>query len=69
MSTLREVSHIANFNGQNFLLWKFGCWLLLEQHQLVKILNGQERFPAEIIREGVVTNTEARTRCGKKEMF
>ena len=48
MSTLREVSHIAKFNGQNFPLWKFGCWLLLEQHQLVKIVNGQERFPAEV---------------------
>ncbi|EFX64403.1 hypothetical protein DAPPUDRAFT_334238, partial [Daphnia pulex] len=62
MSTLREVSHIAKFNGQNFPLWKFGCWLLLEQHQLVKIVNGQERLPAETLNaDRVVTNAEQKS--------
>ena len=37
-STLREVNHIAKFNGTNFSLWKFGTWLLLEQHNLVGIV-------------------------------
>jgi hypothetical protein len=47
-SSFREVSHIAKFNGRNFSLWKFGCWLLLEQHNLVGIVNGEELFPAEV---------------------
>ena len=48
-SSFREVSHIAKFNGKNFSLWKFGCWLLLEQHNLVGIVNGDEPFPAEVL--------------------
>ena len=40
--SLRDVNHIAKFNGRNFSLWKFGCWLLLEQYNLVKIVNGEE---------------------------
>jgi hypothetical protein len=47
-STLREVSHIAKFNGTNFSLWKFGTWLLLEQHNLVGIVNGEELYPEEV---------------------
>jgi hypothetical protein len=47
-SSFREVSHIAKFNGKNFSLWKFGCWLLLEQHNLVGIVNGEEPFPDEV---------------------
>ena len=52
----RDVSHIAKFNGQNFALWKFGCWLLLEQHNLVKVVTGEDKMPAEIIVDGVITN-------------
>ena len=45
---MRDVGHIAKFNGQNFSLWKFGCWLLLEQHNLVKVVNGEEPIPVEV---------------------
>ncbi|EFX63412.1 hypothetical protein DAPPUDRAFT_335496 [Daphnia pulex] len=70
MSTLREVSHIAKFNGQNFPLWKFGCWLLLEQHQLVKIVNGQERLPVETLNaDRVVTNAEVRARWQERDIL
>ena len=49
MTTMtRDVSHIAKFNGQNFALWKFGCWLLLEQHNLVKSVTGEDEMPAEV---------------------
>jgi hypothetical protein len=48
MNTTRDVGHIVKFNGQNFPLWKFGFWILLEQHELVKIVNGEETLPAEV---------------------
>ncbi|XP_046462670.1 uncharacterized protein LOC124208838 [Daphnia pulex] len=58
-SSFREVSHIAKFNGNNFSLWKFGCWLLLEQHNLVGIVNGDELYPAENINpEGEIVNEQ-----------
>ena len=47
-STLREVSHIAKCNGNNFTLWKFGTWLLLEHYNLVGIVDGQEPYPVEV---------------------
>jgi hypothetical protein len=50
MSTTRDVSHIVKFNGQNFPLWKFGFWILLEQHDLVKVVNGEETKPAEVLK-------------------
>ena len=47
-SPTREVSHVVKFNGKNFPLWKFGCWLKLEQHNLVNIVNGTEELPEEV---------------------
>ncbi|EFX69717.1 hypothetical protein DAPPUDRAFT_328780 [Daphnia pulex] len=55
-NTTRDVGHIVKFNGQIFPLWKFGFWILLEQHDLVKIVNGEEALPAEALVEQVVTN-------------
>ena len=49
MSKLKDAAHIAKFDGSNFSLWKFGCWLLLEQHDLVKVVEGQELLPVEVI--------------------
>jgi hypothetical protein len=47
-SPTREVSHVVKFNGKNFPLLKFGCWLKLEQHNLVNIVNGTEELPEEV---------------------
>jgi hypothetical protein len=47
-NTTRDVGHIVKFNDQNFPLWKFGFWILLEQHDLVKIVNGETALPAEV---------------------
>ncbi|EFX75146.1 hypothetical protein DAPPUDRAFT_323688 [Daphnia pulex] len=55
-STPREVNHIAKFNGTNFSLWKFGTWLLLEQHNLVGIVNGDEPYLVE--NEGNMVNVD-----------
>lgn len=57
-NTLREVNHIAKFNGSNFSLWKFGCWLLLKQHGLVDIVTGEERHPGEVDIEDNAVNAE-----------
>lgn len=54
-----DVSHIAKFEGQNFSLLKFGCWLLLEQHNLIKVVTGEETIPPETIVDSVVTNAKA----------
>ncbi len=47
-SPTREVSHVIKFNGKNFPLWKFGCWLKLEQHDLMHIVNGNETLPEQV---------------------
>lgn len=46
-STLREVSHIAKFDGTNFPLWKLGLWVLLEQHNLIELVTGTSKIPSE----------------------
>lgn len=56
MSTTRDVSQIVKLNGQNFTLWKFGFWILLERHELVNTVNGEEILPAEEVVDQVVTN-------------
>ena len=33
-----NLSHIEQFNGTNFQLWKYNCWLVLEQHELLDIV-------------------------------
>lgn len=48
MNSMRDVNHIAKFNGQNFPLWKLGFWILLQQHELVKIVTGEETIPVEV---------------------
>ena len=69
-SSFREVSHIAKFNGRNFALWKFGCWLLLEQHNLVQIVNGDELFPAEDINaEGEIVNEEEMAEWTRRDIL
>ncbi|EFX68992.1 hypothetical protein DAPPUDRAFT_329562 [Daphnia pulex] len=60
MNSMRDVNHIAKFNGQNFPLWKLGFWILLQQHELVKVVTGEEQVPTEIRNEAqVVTNAAA----------
>ncbi|XP_059352859.1 uncharacterized protein LOC132088296 [Daphnia carinata] len=59
MNSMRDVNHIAKFNGQNFPLWKLGFWILLQQHELVKIVTGDETIPVENVVEGSITNAEA----------
>ena len=48
MTTTRDVSNIAKFNGQNLPTWKLGCWILFQQHGLVKIVTGEEKLPVEV---------------------
>ncbi|XP_045022796.1 uncharacterized protein LOC123466640 [Daphnia magna] len=58
-SPTRETDHVVKFNGKTFPLWKFGCWLKLEQHNLVTIVNGTEPLPEQILNEdGEVINLE-----------
>jgi hypothetical protein len=33
-----KLSHIEQFNGTNFQLWKYNCWLILEQNDLLDIV-------------------------------
>jgi len=48
MNSMRDVNHIAKFNGQNFPLWKLGFWILLQQHELVNVVTGEEAIPVEV---------------------
>ncbi|XP_032780122.2 uncharacterized protein LOC116918511 [Daphnia magna] len=70
MTTMRNVSNIAKFNGQNLLTWKLGCWILFQQHDLVKLVTGEEILPVETKNaEGVVTNTAARATWLEKDLL
>lgn len=33
-----KLSHIVQFNGTNFQLGKYNCWLILEQNDLLDIV-------------------------------
>ncbi|KZR99930.1 Uncharacterized protein APZ42_004006, partial [Daphnia magna] len=46
-TTPREVSHIAQYDGTNFPLWKLGLWTLLEEHNLEEIVTGTSTKPVE----------------------
>jgi hypothetical protein len=48
MTTMRDVSNIAKFNGQNLPTWKLGCWILFQQQNLVKLVIGEETLPVEV---------------------
>ena len=54
--TSKDVSHIVKFDGGNFPFWKFQVWLVLEQHDLVDLVIGEETIPIEAISDGEVTN-------------
>jgi hypothetical protein len=45
MSSSKETAHIAPYDGINFSLWKLGLWFLLEQHDLIGIVQGEELLP------------------------
>jgi hypothetical protein len=46
--TLKDVGHIAKYYGKNFSLWKFGCWVIIEHHNLVLIVDGTQKKPVEV---------------------
>ena len=50
--TSKDVSHIVKFDGKNFAFWKFQIWMVLEQHDLVEIVLGEEPIPEEEFDEG-----------------
>jgi hypothetical protein len=45
MSSSKETAHIAPYDGINFSLWKLGLWVLLEQHELIGLVQGEELQP------------------------
>lgn len=47
-STLKDISHLVKFDGNNFHEWKFGCRLLLETHGLLDVIDGVEKIPSEV---------------------
>jgi hypothetical protein len=42
-SATRDASHISKFNGPNFTFWKFQIFLVLEQHNAIGVLLGNEK--------------------------
>lgn len=48
-TTSREASHIAKYDGLNYSLWKLGLWVLLEEHNLIQIVTGEETLPEEVL--------------------
>lgn len=59
--TSKDVSHIAKFNGTDFSFWKYQVLLVLEQHHLLKVVNGTETCPAPTpdAATGAITNQAA----------
>lgn len=70
MTTMRDVSNIAKFIGQNLPTLKLGCWILFQQHNLVKLVIGEDPLPVETRNaEGVVTNAAARDTWLEKDLL
>jgi hypothetical protein len=47
-SALRDVSHIAKYDGANFSLWKLGLFVLLEQNDLIEVTTGVSVLPEQV---------------------
>ncbi|EFX62946.1 hypothetical protein DAPPUDRAFT_336172, partial [Daphnia pulex] len=58
MSSSKETAHIAPYDGINFSLWKLGLWVLLEQHDLIGIVQGEELQP-DMNAAGGLANADA----------
>lgn len=43
--TSKDVSHVPRFDGSNFPLWKFQISLMLEHHDLMALVIGNEKQP------------------------
>ena len=41
----KDVSHVVKFDGTHFPFWKFQIFLAFEQHNLLKIVIGDETKP------------------------
>lgn len=66
--TSKDVSHIVKFNGKNFPFWKFQVWLVLEQHDLVELVLGEEEIPEEIYYDDAdITNATEISTWKKKD--
>ena len=48
MNYHKDVAHIAKFDGQNYSLWKLGLWVLLEQHDLINVVTGEDTIPETV---------------------
>jgi hypothetical protein len=48
-ATSSQTSHIAKYDGQNYSLWKLGLWVLLEEHNLIDIVTGEDTLPDEVL--------------------
>jgi hypothetical protein len=67
--TSRDVSHITKFNGTNFPMWKFVCWLLFDKFGFVDLVSVTKKNPDEVIAAGVVTNQASITPWKKKSII
>ena len=47
-SALKDVSHIAKYDGANFSLWKLGLFVLLEQNDLIEVTTGVSVPPEQV---------------------
>ncbi|KZS02048.1 Uncharacterized protein APZ42_001066, partial [Daphnia magna] len=59
MSNSKETAHIATYDGINFSVWKLGLWVLLEQHNLFGIVQGEELLPDMQNLAGNLANADA----------
>lgn len=47
-SNQHEASNIAEYDGHNFSLWILGLFVLLEEHDLIDVVTGDELIPEEV---------------------
>jgi hypothetical protein len=47
-SNQHEASNIAEYDGQIFSLWELGLFVLLEEHELIDVVTGNELIPEEV---------------------
>ncbi|EFX64968.1 hypothetical protein DAPPUDRAFT_333648 [Daphnia pulex] len=58
-ATSSQTSHIAKYDGRNYSLWKLGLWVLLEEHNLIDIVTGEDTLPdEEMDDDGDIENEE-----------
>jgi hypothetical protein len=67
----KDVAHLCKFNGTNYPFWKFQVSIVLRQFELMDIVTGKEKNPAQTSsgHDSVIASNAARIKTWKQKDY